>query len=223
MIEEEAALAQILEGISILPACAVPLEAALHRFAAEDFFASVPLPGFDNSAMDGYAVIAKTSEPGRPLRVVGEQPAGISRGLRGSDGEAVRIFTGAPIPEGADAVVMQEETDSDDRSVTLKQKVEPGEFIRRRGCDLAGGQKIGAKGEKKRATLAALLASQGVSQFAVGGRVKAAILSTGDEIVPPGHQLQGGQIYESNSTLLKGLLLNCGTSIGTTEHVRDDE
>lgn len=223
MIEDEAALAQILEGISLLPPCTVPLEEALNRFAAEDFFASLSLPAFDNSAMDGYAVIAKTSQPGRPLRVIGEQPAGIDRGLRVWDGETIRIFTGAPIPDGADAVVMQEETDCDAATVTLKEKVEAGEFIRRRGCDLAEGQKIVAKGEKIRATLAALLASQGVSQLAVGGRVNAAILSTGDEIVPPGRPLQGGQIYESNSALLKGLSLICGASVVATEHVRDDE
>jgi molybdopterin molybdotransferase len=89
MIEEEAALAEILEGTTLLRPCPVPVEEALNRFAAEDFFASLPLPAFDNSAMDGYAVIAKSSGAGRPLRIVGEQPAGIDRGLRLSDGEAI--------------------------------------------------------------------------------------------------------------------------------------
>jgi molybdopterin molybdotransferase len=223
MIEEEAALAEILEGTTLLRPCPVPVEEALNRFAAEDFFASLPLPAFDNSAMDGYAVIAKSSGAGRPLRIVGEQPAGIDRGLRLSDGEAIRIFTGAPVPAGADAVVMQEETDSDGTTVTLKGEVEPGEFIRRRGCDLAEGQKIIAKGEKIRATLAALLASQGVSQLLVGGRVNAAVLSTGDEIVTPGAQLKPGQIYESNGVLLKNLLTSCGANTTGIEQVGDDE
>jgi molybdopterin molybdotransferase len=107
--------------------------------------------------------------------------------------------------------------------VTLKGEVEPGEFIRRRGCDLAEGQKIIAKGEKIRATLAALLASQGVSQLLVGGRVNAAVLSTGDEIVTPGAQLKPGQIYESNGVLLKNLLTSCGANTTGIEQVGDDE
>lgn len=223
MIDEEAALAQILEGTTLLPPCMVPVEEALNRFAAKDLFASLELPAFDNSAMDGYAVIAKSSAAGRPLRIRGEQPAGIDRGLSLSDGEAIRIFTGAPIPGGADAVVMQEETDSDGTTVTPKGEVEPGEFIRRRGCDLAKGQKIVAKGEKIHVTLAALLASQGVPQVLVGGRVNAAVLLTGDEVVAPGAQLKPGQIYESNGVLLKNLLTSCGANTTGIEQVGDDE
>ena len=222
MIEEAEARARILAGIEPLPARSVALVEALDLFAAEDLFARVPLPVFDNSAMDGYAVVSQSSAPGRRLRVVGEQPAGIDRALRLVDGEAVRIFTGAPIPAGADAVIMQEETTRDGDYVTLKAATAPGEFIRRRGCDLADGQRIVGRGEKIRPALAGLLASQGVAQLSVGRTVKAAVLSTGDEIIPAGEELRPGQIYESNSVLLSGLLRKTGAEVAMIAHARDE-
>ena len=101
--------------------------------------------------------------------------------------------------------------------------VDPGEFVRRRGCDLGEGQKILARGERIRAATTALLASQGFSDVMVGGEVSAAIISTGDELVKPEAKLQPGQIYESNSVLLQGLLHNCGAAERLMEHCRDDE
>jgi molybdopterin molybdotransferase len=172
--------------------------------------------------MDGYAVVARSSALGMRLRVIGEQPAGIDRALRVAEGEAVRIFTGAPIPAGADAIVMQEETAREGEYVTLKTVTKPGEFIRRRGCDLAEGQRIVERGEKIRPALAGLLASQGVAQLSVGGTVKAAVLSTGDEIIGAGEELRPGQIYESNSVLLAGLLRKTGVEVARIEHARDE-
>src|SRR5262245_12955847 len=110
MISEEEALNRILEAVSPRPEQKVLISDALDRFSASDVVARLPLPMFDNSAMDGYAVVASSSRKGARLRVIGEQPAGIDRQLRISPGEAVRIFTGAPIPTGADAVVMQEDS-----------------------------------------------------------------------------------------------------------------
>src|SRR5256885_2898717 len=101
--------------------------------------------------MDGYAVVAGTCGAGKRLGVIGEQPAGSDRRLRISPGEAVRIFTGAPMPAGADAVVMQEDVTRDDDEIVINTEVEAGEFIRRRGCDLAEGQRILVKGERIRA------------------------------------------------------------------------
>src|SRR5580765_8074604 len=109
MISEEQARTQILEKISPLGERAVSLPRALDCFAAQDYFARLPLPAFDNSAMDGYAVVASSCKRGGRLRVIGEQPAGPDRKLRVSGGEAVRIFTGAALPKGADAIVMQED------------------------------------------------------------------------------------------------------------------
>jgi len=222
MISEEDARSKVLDAIQMVPARRVLLSKALGCFAAEDHFARLPLPNFDNSAMDGYAVVASSCRKGERLRVIGEQSAGLDRQLRISPGEAVRIFTGAPMPRGADAVVMQEDVSRDGDAIVLNVDVDPGDFVRRRGCDLAEGQKVLAKGERVRPATIALLASQGFADMTVGGDVKAAIVSTGDELVKPGERIKSGQIYESNSVLLQGLLQRCGTSVKSTEHCRDE-
>jgi len=222
MISEEEARARSLDKIKPLPERAVPLAQALGCFAAQGYFARLPLPVFDNSAMDGYAVVASACKKGTRLRVTGEQPAGRDRQLRVSPGEAARIFTGAPMPSGADAVVMQEDVTRDRDEIAINTDVEAGEFIRQRGCDLAEGQRIVAKGQRLRAATIALLASQGFAEVTVGGEVNAAIISTGDELVKPGEKLEPGQIYESNSALLNALLERCGAIVNFVEHCRDE-
>src|SRR2546426_2828222 len=198
MISEAEAHSKILKTIQPLPARRTLLLSALGCFAAEDHFARLPLPNFDNSAMDGYAVVASSCRKGERLRITGEQPAGPDRRLQISPGEAVRIFTGAPMPPGADAVVMQENETPDGDEIVINTNVEAGEFISRRGCDLAEGQRILAKGERIRAATAALLAAQGFTEVTVGGEVNVTIISTGDELVKPGKKIEPGQIYDSN-------------------------
>ncbi len=222
MIGEEEARRRILEAVRPLGERTVPLANALDCFAAQDYFARLSLPAFDNSAMDGYAVVASWCNKGGRLRVTGEQPAGPDRKLRVGRGEAARIFTGAPLPEGADAIVMQEDVTRDDTDIILNVDVEAGDFVRRRGCDLAEGQIILQRGERIRPTTIALLASQGFADVIVGGEATAAIISTGDELVNPGQELQGGQIYDSNSALLSALLHGIGVSATAVEHCRDD-
>ena len=222
MISEEEARVQILEKVRPLPERTVPLSSALGCFSARDVVAQLPLPAFDNSAMDGYAVVASSCKRGSRLRVIGGQPAGPDRKLRVSHGEAVRIFTGAPLPQEADAVVMQEDVTREGTYISLNVDVEAGEFVRRRGCDLAEGQMILARGERIRAATVALLASQGFADVTVGGKATAAVISTGDELVKPGDELQPGQIYDSNSVLLNALLLRCGVSGIVVEHCCDD-
>ncbi len=222
VISEEEARKRILEKVSTLEERAVPLAVALDCFAARDYFARLPLPAFDNSAMDGYAVVGSSCEKGGRLRVIGEQPAGPDRNLHVGDGEAVRIFTGAPLPRGTDAIVMQEDVTRDGGDISLNVNVGAGEFVRRRGCDLAEGQMILARGERIRPATVALLASQGFDDVIVGGKTNAAVISTGDELVKPGEELQAGQIYDSNSALLSALLQRCGVSATAVEHCRDD-
>ena len=222
MISEEEARRKILGNVGPLGERKVPLSSALGCFSARDISARLPLPAFDNSAMDGYAVVASSCKKGERLRVMGEQPAGLDRKLGISSGEAVRIFTGAPVPQGANAIVMQEDTICDGAEIVVNVDVGPGEFVRKRGCDLAEGQRILAKGERLRAATIALLASQGLADVSVGGEVNAAIISTGDELVKPGGELESGQIYESNSALLSALLLRSGATLKSVEHCRDD-
>jgi molybdopterin molybdotransferase len=222
VISEEEARKKILESVRPLPSRRLPLLPALGCFVADDYFARLPLPIFDNSAMDGYAVVASSSAKGARLRVTGEQPAGPDRRLPISPGEAVRIFTGAPVPQAADAIVMQEDVTPKGNEILVNTEVSPGDFIRRRGCDLAEGQRILAKGERLGGATIALLASQGIADVMVGGEAKAAIVSTGDEIVKAGTKLEPGQIYESNSVLLGALLERCGAVVNQVQHCPDE-
>jgi molybdopterin molybdotransferase len=118
--------------------------------------------------------------------------------------------------------VIQEDVASEGSGITVNVDVEPGDFVRRRGCDLAEAQMILSKGERIRPGTVALLASQGFADVGVGGRATAAVISTGDELVNPGEELQAGQIYDSNSVLLGALLQHCGASTKSVEHCRDD-
>ena len=221
MISESDARAKILEAVRPLPARKMSILRALDRFAADDYFAQLPLPVFDNSAMDGYGVIASDCKVGKRLAVIGEQPAGVDRKLRVSNGEAIRIFTGAPMPQSADAIVMQEDVTRDGDEIVVNVDVDVGEFIRKRGCDLGEGQKILSKGERISATKLALIASQGLPEVLVGGEVRAAIISTGDELANLGEKLQPGQIYDSNSPLLQSLLQQFGAVVASVQHCRD--
>src|SRR4029077_20419634 len=183
VISEEEARAKILSAVAPLPATDVLLVDALDRFAAVDLFATIPLPPFDNSAMDGYAVVANSAAQNARLKIVGEQPAGVSKNLSLSAGEAVRVFTGAPMPNGADAVVMQEETQRENGFVLIQaEKISAGDFVRKAGADLAVGQQILKRGDQMRPATLGLLASQGIESVRVGPQAGVAIVTTGDEL-----------------------------------------
>ena len=226
MLEEEAARVRILTQVRPLPPVLLPLLQAAGRFTAAEGRATQALPAFDNSAMDGYAVALPEKSPalapGTSLRVGGEQAAGPDRGLRVEKGQAIRIFTGAPLPAGTGAVVMQEDVSRTGDEIVLRDSVEPGEWIRRAGGDLARGQLLFGAGSRLTPQRLGLLASQGQAEVAVAGAPRVAILATGDELRPVGQPLGPGEIYESNGVLLASLAMALGAEVTLLERARDD-
>ncbi len=224
MLTEPEALQRILDAVAPLPSRLVPLADALHGFAAQPLNATVPLPGFDNSSMDGYALRASDSLSKEPLRVMGEQPAGANRSLKLEPRSAIRIFTGAPLPENADAVIMQEDVTllNDGQQIICNEPVAHHENVRITGCDLCAGQRIIDRGARLTPALLSVLASQGTSTTAIFSSPRTAIVTTGDELVAPGAPLQSGQIYNSNAVMLHTLVKELGISKTDVSHLPDN-
>lgn len=190
-----------------LPSERLALSRCLGLVLAEDLVASAPLPGFDNAAMDGFALrAADASGAGVELRLVGEQFAGAQLSFCLQAGECLRITTGAPMPAGADAVVMKEDTVLEGDRVRLAKPVPPGQHLRRAGEDVLPGQLVLSAGEVLSPGALALAAALGVPGLPVHRRPTVAVFTSGDELRPPGQELLPGQIYDSNRVLLQTLL-----------------
>jgi molybdopterin molybdotransferase len=220
----------ILAAVSPTTPARRPLADCLGLVLCEDVTSLVDLPGFDNSAMDGYAVRAAdvaTASPGRPetavrLPVVAEVAAGGVATRPVGPGEAVRIMTGAMMPEGADAVVKVEDTDGGTETVELRAGVPAGTSVRPAGEDVTRGQVVLETGTTIDARSIALLAATGHADALVRPRPRVGILSTGAELVPPGQPLQAGQIHESNSYMLEAAVVACGAVAVRRPTVDDD-
>jgi molybdopterin molybdotransferase len=223
MLTERDALSAILAAVRPLETEELRLFEAGNRILAEAVVARINLPRFDNSSMDGYAVRAADAVAGAVLRVTGEQPAGPDQGLKLEPGTAVRVYTGAPIPAGANAVVMQEDCDRQGDLLTIRETVSPGEFIRSAGGDLCEGQKIVDAGVRLSGPLLATLASQGVDRIHVFRQPKVAVLATGSELRSPGESLGPGEIYETNRVMLQELIRNAGGIPHLFDPVPDQE
>ncbi|HMA12155.1 MAG TPA: gephyrin-like molybdotransferase Glp [Steroidobacteraceae bacterium] len=191
----------------------VAVTASLGRVLAAPQTSSITVPPLDNSAMDGYAVrVADVAAAGVRLPVSQRILAG-SVGQPLQPGTAARIFTGAPVPPGADAVLMQEYCAADGESVVINKLPRPGENIRRAGEDIEAGAQILARGTRIGAAEMGLAASVGLAELPVFKRLKVACFFTGDELVAPGTALHPGQIYNSNRYTLTGLLNGLGCEL----------
>ena len=211
MLTVEEAIARILVGVAPLAPETVPLAAAGGRVLAAPVRATLTQPPFDASAMDGYAVrAADVAKLPATLAVIGEAAAGSGfRGRLGS-GEAVRIFTGAPVPDGADAIVIQENTKRDGATVRVVDGKPDPEHVRPRGGDFAEGQELLATGRVRDARAITLAAAMGHATLSVRRRPVVAILSTGDELVQPGERPGPDQIVASNSFGLAAMVAGYG-------------
>ena len=215
MIPVQEALDKILSKIQFKGVEKIPLDQALGRVMAEDVVSRINTPPLDNSAMDGYALIAgdiQSATPENPvkLEMVEEIAAGYTAKGTLKPGQTMRIMTGAPIPPGADAVLMQEDTQKDGDSILCLDRADVEENIRRAGEDIKIGESVLKKGTTLSPAHIGMLAVIGRSQIAVSQRPTVSILSTGDEILELDETPQGPQIFNSNGHMLAAQIKSAG-------------
>jgi molybdopterin molybdotransferase len=214
LIPVEDALARILDGVTALEGEMVPLAAALRRVTANDIPALRTQPPFEASAMDGYAVCSADFPDGGPLpvslKLVGESAAGHPFTGSVKPGETARIFTGAIVPDGADAILIQENATADGATILANEPIVGGKFIRKRGLDFSEGDSLIARGTWMRPRHLSLAAAMNHADIDLVRKPRVGILATGDELVQPGSKLGPGQIISSNNIGIHGLVERLG-------------
>ncbi|MCE8019092.1 molybdopterin molybdotransferase MoeA [Halomonas sp. MCCC 1A11036] len=215
----EAALAALLKDVSPVEAETVPCEQAGRRVLADEVIARLDVPPFDNSAMDGYALHHEDAGKRLPIAqrvAAGYEPRPLARGA------CARIFTGAPLPPGADCVVMQEKVEVTGDAALIPPQVPADANVRHRGNDVAAGSVLLERGQRLHGAALGHLASQGIVEVTVRRRPRVALLTSGDEIVEPGQPLLPGQIYNSNRPMLKELLESFGADVTFVASMADE-
>lgn len=226
-ISLEDALNLALIHTDVLPQIRSPLEDALQRVLAQPVRAAIDQPPFSRSPLDGYAVRGddtKGASPDHPavLRVVGKRFAGQSTRIKVGPGEAVRLMTGTMLPDGADSVIPQEDTDRGEGLVRVFHAVSPGSNYCRRGEEYQAGEEVLAAGTKLDAAALAVAAGNGMTELPIYPRVRAAVISTGNEVRNPGQPLPSGKIYDSNTAYLSARLRQMGVVMVERRSARDE-
>ena len=221
MITVDEALAELFALVTVAKTETVPLDCAAGRVLAPAVTALRDQPPFPASAMDGYAVKADEVRPGATFRVVGESAAGHGYDGNVGAGEAVRIFTGAPVPEGADRVVIQEDTARDGDTIVLRDDLDPQVYVRPAGGDFRAGSVVQAP-RRLGPQDVALLAAMNIADVPVRRRPVVALIATGDELVMPGETPSRDQIIASNSFGLKAMLDAAGAEARLLPIARDN-
>ena len=212
MLELERAIEISLNSVEELDSQLVDLTNAAGRYNSSNLISNLDLPGFDNSAMDGYAIISsdlKQATKSNPisLNCIGVVPAGTIPNKKLKKGECMRIFTGSSIPDGCNAVIMQEDcVYDDDKSIICNTSIKAWENIRIKGEDIRKGKNLIRKGERINTGAIALLNATGHKDIHVGRQPSVGLIATGSELIEPPHKLNAGEIYESNRTMLASMI-----------------